>query len=177
MVKPSTMGKTKATPQIEYSNINEKLWCLKELTVNHHWSALPVNDSAIEEAVREVWNITNIWQLKYWMKQDPETVFQMLNELQTQWDLDLKTMRLYNELQKGDYKKLYIITQSEFKKAWKQVSCLTKELARFYNDLNTTWAQQKTITISLTSDMSLKIKMTELPHSSYLINDKKLTYQ
>ena len=49
-------------------------------------------------------------------------------------------MRLYNELQKSDYKKFYIIIQLKLEKAQKQVFCLIKKLAKFYNKLDTAWA-------------------------------------
>ena len=61
----------------------------------------------------------------------------MLNELQTQQNLSLEITKLYNKLQKRDYKKLYIITQLKLKKTQKQVFCLVKKLARFYNKLDT----------------------------------------
>ena len=177
MAKPFIMGKAKATPQVEYFNINKELRHLEESTTDCHWLALLIDDSAMEGAVREVWDIINTQQLKYWMKWDSEAVFQMLDELWTQWDLGLEAIRLYNKLQKGDYKELYIITQLKLKKAQKQVSHLIKKLARFYNKLDTAQAQWETIIILLGSDTGSKVKMAELPHPSYLTDGKELTYQ
>ncbi len=48
--------------------------------------------------VSTFWNIKNVKQLQYWVQQDSEVFLEDLNNLQTQWDLDVEVCELFNKI-------------------------------------------------------------------------------
>ncbi len=45
-----------------------------------------------------LWNIKNVKQLQYWVKQDSEFFLEDLNNLWTQWDLDVEVCELFDKI-------------------------------------------------------------------------------
>ncbi len=45
-----------------------------------------------------LWNIKNVKQLQHWVKQDSEVFLEDLNNLQTQWDLDVEACELFDRI-------------------------------------------------------------------------------
>ncbi len=48
--------------------------------------------------VSTFWDIKNVKQLQHWVKQDSEVFLEDLNNLQTQWDLDVEACELFNKI-------------------------------------------------------------------------------
>jgi len=44
------------------------------------------------------WNIKNVKQLQHWVKQDLEVFLEDLNNLRTQWDLDVEVCELFDKI-------------------------------------------------------------------------------
>jgi hypothetical protein len=53
------------------------------------------NDS--DDAIM-LWNIKNIKQLKWWVKKDSKWFLKVLNDIRKQWDLNVKTLDLFNKI-------------------------------------------------------------------------------
>ncbi len=45
-----------------------------------------------------LWNIKNVKQLQHWVKQDSEVFLEDLNNLWTQWDLNVEVCELFNRI-------------------------------------------------------------------------------
>ncbi len=48
--------------------------------------------------VSTLWNIKNVKQLQHWVKQDSEVFLEDLNNLQTQWDLNVEACELFDRI-------------------------------------------------------------------------------
>ncbi len=57
--------------------------------------------------VSTLWNIKNVEQLQHWVKQDSKVFLEDLNNLWTQWDLDVEACELFNRIFSEQIWKIY----------------------------------------------------------------------
>ncbi len=88
------------TDSVIYSELSLRI--LKYLRIDIIWKhqySLPHSQTLDESYEASTsWNIKNVKQLQYWVKQDSEVFLEDLNSLQTQRDLDVKACELFDKI-------------------------------------------------------------------------------
>ncbi len=108
------------TDSVIYSKLS--LCILKYLRINvvwKHWYSLSHSQILNESYETSTsWNIKNVKQLQYWVKQDSEVFLEDLNSLWTQQDLSIKACKLFDKISSEQ------IWKTCFKKMNKVKECL-----------------------------------------------------
>jgi len=154
-----------------YSELSSRI--LKYLRFNfvqkrrHSVSHSQTFDESLKASI--LWDIKNVKQLQYWIKQDSEVFLEDLNSLQTQRDLDMKACELFDKISSEQ------IWKTRFKKI--------DRAKKWSNQLNQTLQNKLTeaqhylqVTRDITSSISILFtfsKWSQKLSNSSLFTDEK----